>query len=105
VPLICYEAIFPAYSNTQNQAKWLLNISNDGWFGLTSGPYQHLQAARFRAIEQGAPMIRSANNGISAVFDGYGRMIASLGLNEEAILDVNLPNSLTKKTIYSSIAW
>jgi apolipoprotein N-acyltransferase len=98
-PLICYEAIFPSLS----QDAWpsaLLNVTNDGWFGISTGPYQHLEMSRMRAVEQGVPMIRAANSGISAMIDPYGRLIGSLGLGEEGVLDVTLPASAAEPTLY-----
>ena len=88
-PLICYEAIFPEYK--AEGAQWLLNTTNDAWFGHSTGPYQHLQMVRFRAVEQGIPLVRAANTGISAVFDAYGRELARLPLGERGSLTVKLP--------------
>lgn len=91
-PLICYEAIFPQFTPAGGQkAEWLLNVTNDAWFGVSSGPYQHLQMARFRAVEQGLPLVRAANTGISAVFDAYGRELAHLPLNERGAITMQLP--------------
>ena len=97
-PLICYEAIFPgaALAERTGAAEWLLNLTNDGWFGRTAGPYQHFQAARLRAVEEGLPLVRAANTGISAVVDSYGRVVARLGLGEEGILDAPLPPALPR---------
>lgn len=95
-PLICYEAIFPGKVTEEGgQPLWLLNLTNDAWFGDSAGPYQHFQQSRVRAIEQGLPMIRSANTGISAIIDPYGRILYSLELNKEGVLDGPLPKSLS----------
>jgi apolipoprotein N-acyltransferase len=91
-PIICYEVIFPgAVTGPGQRPQWLLNITNDAWFGLTSGPYQHLTSARLRTIEEGLPMIRAANTGVSAVIDAYGRVLASLDMQQEGIIDHRLP--------------
>ncbi len=94
-PMICYEIIFPGTVPTgAGRPSWLLNITNDGWFGLTNGPYQHLGLARFRAIEEGLPIVRSANTGVSAIIDAYGRTVLSLGLDQEGVLDSPLPRPI-----------
>jgi apolipoprotein N-acyltransferase len=105
VPLICFEAIFPhevAAAIAGDSA--LITLTNDAWFGATPGPYQHLAQARLRAIEFGQPMVRVANSGVSAVFDGYGRMIAHLPLGRADVLDSPLPAGTTK-TLYRLAIW
>ena len=97
VPLLCYEAIFPGAVQTTGgtaRPRFLLNLTNDGWFGLTSGPYQHFAQARLRTIEEGLPMVRGAATGISAIVDGYGRVRSSLPLGPEGLIDGALPGSL-----------
>lgn len=99
-PLICYEIIFPdAAAERTDRPGWLLNLTNDAWFGDTSGPRQHLQQARLRAVEEGLPVVRVANTGISAVIDPYGRILSQLALNERGVIDSGLPQALPA-TIY-----
>ena len=93
LPLICYEIIFPGKSSDERPG-WMVNVTNDGWFGNSSGPYQHLQQARVTAIEQGLPLARAANTGISAVVDPIGRIVGSLPLASEGVLDAPLPRSI-----------
>lgn len=91
-PLICYEIIFPDEVTEKGQRPgWLLNITNDAWFGSSAGPYQHFHQAQVRAIEQGLPVARAANTGISAVIDPYGRILAEVGLGEKGVIDADLP--------------
>jgi apolipoprotein N-acyltransferase len=95
LPLICYEIIFPGdVAPSGERAGWMVNITNDGWFGISTGPYQHFQQARVRAIEEGLPLARAANTGISAVVDPVGRIINSLPLGSEGILDSPLPRPI-----------
>ncbi|SCM77416.1 Apolipoprotein N-acyltransferase [uncultured Pleomorphomonas sp.] len=95
--LICYEAIFPGEVLPESgRPDYLVNITNDGWFGRSSGPHQHLDAARMRAIEEGLPVVRAANTGISAIVDAYGRTVASLPLGEEGVLDGFVPSERPK---------
>jgi apolipoprotein N-acyltransferase len=115
LPLVCYEIIFPGNSVPRSERPgwlydhigrylgwpfvagsgrrpgWMLNVTNDGWFGLSAGPYQHFQQARVRAIEEGLPLVRAANTGISAVIDPVGRVIRSLPLGSEGVIDSPLP--------------
>src|SRR4030081_139456 len=101
LPLICYEAIFPGnVAARDDRPGWIVNLTTDGWFGCSTGPYQHLQQARLRAIEEGLPMVRAANTGISAVIDPVGRIVAQLGLGIEGVLDCGLPAAMAP-TVYA----
>lgn len=99
-PMICYEAIFPGYIRQVPRPDWMVHLTNDAWFGAFSGPYQHLAIARLRAAEQGLPVLRAANTGVSAVIDARGHVRASLPLNEAGFLDAALPAALPP-TIYA----
>ena len=101
-PLICYEVIFPgAVVDDANRPEWLLNVTNDGWFGKSAGPYQHLAAARFRSVEEGLPLIRAAYTGVSIMYDPYGRKLAELPLSTSNILVHPLLSNQNHTTVYS----
>ncbi len=101
LPLICYEAIFPQdVVAAPERPDWLLQITNDAWFGRISGPYQHLAQAQLRAVEQGLPLVRVANTGVSAIIDARGGVVAQIPLGEANHLDAHLPPSLPR-TFYS----
>jgi apolipoprotein N-acyltransferase len=101
LPLICYEIVFPGdIAAGDDRPGWIVNLTNDGWFGISTGPYQHLQQARLRAIEQGLPVVRAANTGISAVIDPVGRIVAQLGLGIDGVLDSSLPSAI-RLTVYA----
>jgi apolipoprotein N-acyltransferase len=94
-PLICYEIIFPGdVIDKERRPGWLLNLTNDAWFGTSAGPYQHFHQAQVRAIEQGLPVVRAANTGISAIIDAHGRILGELGLGAEGVVDGVLPAAL-----------
>lgn len=108
-PLICYEALFPGFTRAATKREgirpaWILNVSNDAWFGMTSGPLQHLNLASYRAIEEGLPIVRSTPTGVSAVIDGYGRIQpgARLDLGELGVIDARLPPAL-RPTVYGRV--
>lgn len=90
LPMICYEIIFPSEIRDTGGAQAILNLTNDAWYGDTPGPYQHFRQARIRAVEAGLPLVRAANNGISAVVDARGRIVDAFGLNAVGSLDVVL---------------
>jgi apolipoprotein N-acyltransferase len=126
LPLVCYEVIFPGdavprserpgwlydhlgpylawpfVAGSGERPGWMLNLTNDGWFGQSAGPYQHFQQARVRAIEEGLPLVRAANTGISAVVDPLGRVIKSLPLGIEGVIDAPLPQRLPP-TLYAHV--
>lgn len=93
-PLICYEVIFPRAVTETPRPGWLINVTDDAWFGPGPGPKQHLLTARVRAIEEGLPIVRAANTGVSAIIDAYGRMRGHLDLGAEGALDGRLPIAL-----------
>jgi apolipoprotein N-acyltransferase len=103
-PLICYEIIFPgaampAFSDSVVRPQWILTITNDAWFGQSAGPYQHFATARLRALEEGVPVVRVANTGISGVIDGYGRVWQKTALMQAAVLDSPLPQPVDGDTL------
>jgi len=101
LPLICYEIIFTGKIRGKDQFPgWIVNLTNDAWFGNTPGPYQHLQQSIVRGVEEGLPIVRVANSGISAVSDGYGRVLHTLPLGEQGVIDALLPQK-TSATVFS----
>lgn len=95
VPVICYEAIFPQILRAApERADWILQVTNDAWFGTWSGPFQHMAQARLRAIEQGLPLVRVANTGVTAVVDAHGAVVDSLPFGTAGYLDARLPGAL-----------
>jgi apolipoprotein N-acyltransferase len=108
-PLICYESLFPGFTRegaeiTGVRPAWIVNISNDAWFGSGSGPRQHLNIASYRAIEEGLPMVRATPTGISAIIDAYGRVVGGkrLGLGAYGVIDGPLPPAL-RPTLYDRL--
>ncbi|HWA62957.1 MAG TPA: apolipoprotein N-acyltransferase [Caulobacteraceae bacterium] len=106
-PLICYESLFPGFTR-EGQAMsgvrplWIANLSNDAWFGTTSGPWQHLNIASYRAIEEGLPMVRATPTGVSAMVDAYGRPLQILGQGVFGVIDAQLPAALSP-TLFNRI--
>ena len=101
--LICYEVIFPNdVVDRSNRPDWLLDVTNDAWFGLSAGPYQHFAMMRVRSVEEGLPLANAANDGISGVVDPYGRITARLGLGKIGVVDADLPKPLPP-TLYSRV--
>jgi apolipoprotein N-acyltransferase len=95
LPLICYEAVFPqGLRNAPGRADWILQITNDAWFGTLTGPYQHFAQAQLRAIEQGLPLVRVANTGVSGLIDAKGRVRGTIPLGVADFLDTPLPGAL-----------
>jgi len=103
-PLICYEVVFPGrVVDSDDRPAWLLNVTNDAWYGHTTGPYQHFAITRVRAVEEGIPVVRVANTGISGVVDSTGRVTARLGLENEGVIDARLPGIWPSQTPFSRI--
>lgn len=101
-PLICYEVLFPrAVVDPERRPGLIVNVTNDAWYGHTAGPHQHLAIAATRAVEEGIPLIRVANTGISATIDPYGRLTAYLELGRRGVIDADIPAPLTKATPFS----
>jgi apolipoprotein N-acyltransferase len=101
-PLICYEVIFPGrVVDRDHRPQWLLNLTNDGWFGSSSGPYQHFTAARLRAVEEGLPLVRAANTGISGLVDPYGRVLARIELGKSGVRDLPLPAAISPPPVFA----
>lgn len=101
---ICYEIIFPAnIINKHHKPKWLVNATNDGWYGDSAGPYQHLVATQLRAIEEGLTIVRAANTGVSAVISQYGKILGQIELNKKDILDIYLPDISEINTLYNRL--
>lgn len=93
--LVCYEAIYPGEMvDRSNRPSWLVNVTNDAWFGNSTGPRQHLAGARMRAVEEGLPLMRAANTGISAGFDAWGRELGRLGIGQAGVIVLDLPGEL-----------
>jgi apolipoprotein N-acyltransferase len=104
-PLICYEVIFPGAVVPAQRPAWMLNVTNDAWFGWSAGPFQHLAAARLRAVEEGLPLVRAAQTGVSAVIDAHGTVAARIGLGETGSVLVPLPGALPPTPFARLGAW
>ena len=105
-PLICYEVIFPGIViDRADRPAWMVTVTNDAWFGNSTGPRQHLAAARLRAVEEGLPILRAANTGISAGYDGFGRELGRIGMNTAATLALPLPGALPPTVFARAGLW
>ena len=103
-PLICYEIIYPGRVLADGERPaWLLSLTNDAWFGRSTGPHQHFAIGKLRAVEEGIPLVRVANTGISAVVDSYGRTAEWLGLEEVGVIDTPLPKALSGTTVFGVV--
>ena len=96
LPLICYEIVYsgtvvPIKLDETERPQWIVNLTNDAWFGKSAGPYQHAHQAQVRAVEEGLPVVRAANSGISMVIDAHGRIRESLALGARGVVDSDLP--------------
>jgi apolipoprotein N-acyltransferase len=101
-PMICYESLFPSEVRIKNSTvNVIINVTNDAWYGIFSGPYQHLEIARIRSVENGLPMLRVGNNGISAIIDPLGRIISFIPLNKSDALDGYIPSRINENTKFS----
>jgi apolipoprotein N-acyltransferase len=101
LPFICYEVIFPDLVAVDAASTQLIvNVTNDAWFGDTPGPYQHFRQAQVRAVENGLPLLRAANNGISAVVDPNGRIVDALAINVRGAMDVHVP--ISRRTVVTA---
>lgn len=105
-PLICYESLFPGFVRggarmAGARPGWIVNVSNDAWFGQTSGPWQHLNLASYRAIEEGVPIVRATPTGVSAVIDAEGRPLRTLGLGKSGVVDAPLPGARMRPTAFA----
>ena len=98
--LVCYEVIFPGeVVDAAHRPAWILNVTNDAWYGMTPGPWQHFHQARLRAVEEGLPVVRAANNGVSAAIDPLGRVVAHLTLGAVGVVDFDLPRPLSATVV------
>lgn len=99
--LVCYEIIFPGnVVDKRERPYWIMNATNDAWYGMSAGPYQHFVSAQFRSVEEGIPVVRVANSGISGIIDAYGQVVKKTNLGEKAVLDSGIPYRTKKATIY-----
>ena len=100
--LVCYEVLFPGKAALFSpRAQWIVNVTNDGWYGDSPGPYQHLVQTIYRATEEGLPLARAANTGVSALIDSYGRVLVKAGYNKDSFLDYPLPQATADPTFYA----